>query len=203
MLVNVLNLLITVQLYHWKECEIYPPCCPGISRLALHSDVADCCLCMMPTEINFYCFGISFWTSYWRSYEERLAHHAWANIRSYLYPQLPHVLILTLIWQQNLPILISTVRRLQIQLAIVRYSKSVLRAILRIRLIDQSGTYDRGWVVHLCISKRWEARSRLYQRRFLQHNLIENKYFSRSEKIYTHLHRFQLKHLANVWSTFF
>ena len=56
----------------------------------------------------------------------------------------------------------------------------------------QSGTYDRGWMVNVCISKLCEARSGLYQRRFLQPNTqLKSQfkylnYFSSSRR-YTHL----------------
>ena len=46
--------------------------------------------------------------------------------------------------------------------------------------VFQSGTYDRRWVVLVCFSKLWRARSRLYQRRFLQ----SNTHFAAFFKIY-------------------
>ena len=58
--------------------------------------------------------------------------------------------------------------------------------------VIKRGTYGRGWVVHVCVSKLQEARSRLYQRRFLQPNTHLSAFFE-IYKIYKPLHRYKLK----------
>ena len=63
------------------------------------------------------------------------------------------------------------------------------------RCSDQSGTHERGRVVHVCRSKVWEARSRLSESRVLHPNTKYNCFsaliaFLRSQisKIFTCLH---------------